>query len=182
MIKANPGEQWKEIQFSTKAMRNSYAVSNHGRVASFKKKFEEGNVISGTINNGYLSLKIKPGGKDLQMMIHRLVAGAFIKRKSAKHDFVIHLNFKKTDNRTANLRWTTKEEMQKHQQKSPNVIASRIARKSKGHKLTIAKVKDIKRKIKNGKTPMKALAKQHKISEMQLYRIRRGENWGEVKA
>ncbi|MEP7169052.1 MAG: HNH endonuclease, partial [Bacteroidota bacterium] len=88
---------------------------------------------------------------------------------------------KKTDNRTTNLRWTTKDEMHKHQQKSPNVISSRNARKSVGHKLTIAKVKDIKRKIKTAKTPMKALAKQHRISEMQLYRIKRGENWAEVK-
>jgi hypothetical protein len=181
MIKTNPGEQWKEIQFSAKAMRSRYAVSNHGRVASFKENFEDGNVISGTINNGYLSLKIKPGGKDLQMMIHRLVAEAFIKRKSGKYTFVIHINFSKTDNRISNLRWTTKEEMQKHQQKSPNVIASRKARKSVGHKLTIANVKDIKRKIKDGKIPMKTIAKQNKISEMQLYRIKRGENWAEIK-
>ena len=71
--------------------------------------------------------------------------------------------------------------MQKHQQKSPKVIASRNARKSVGHKLTVADVKDIKRKIKSGKILMKLIAKQHKISEMQLYRIKRGENWGEVK-
>ncbi|MEP7171634.1 MAG: NUMOD4 domain-containing protein, partial [Bacteroidota bacterium] len=83
MIKTNQGEQWKEIMFSASDMRSRYAVSNHGRVASFKENFEDGNVIAGTINNGYLSLKIKPGGKDLQMMIHRLAAAAFLKRKSS---------------------------------------------------------------------------------------------------
>jgi hypothetical protein len=181
MIKSNPGEEWKEIKFNVSQMRNSYAVSSHGRVASFKNNFEEGKIISGTMNNGYLSLKVKPDGKDLQMMIHRLAAEAFIKRKSNKHVFVIHLNFNKTDNRVTNLRWTTKEEMHKHQQKSPEVIASRNARKSVGHKLTVVKVKDIKMKIKGGKVLMKDIAKQHKISEMQLYRIKRGENWGEVK-
>ncbi|MEO5572004.1 MAG: NUMOD4 domain-containing protein [Bacteroidia bacterium] len=181
MIKTNPGEQWKEIQFNFKGMRNRYAVSTHGRVASFKENLAEGAIISGTLNNGYLALKIKPGGKDLQMMIHRLVAEAFVKRKSSKHVFVSHLNYKKTDNRTANLRWATKEEMYEHQQKSPNVIASRKARKSVGLKLTIAKVKDIKRKIQSGKILMKEIAKQFKISEMQLYRIKRGENWSEVK-
>jgi NUMOD4 motif-containing protein len=180
MIKSNPGEKWKEIKFSVKGMRSRYAVSSHGRVASYKENFDEGNIITGTLNNGYLSLKIKHDGKDLQMMIHRLMAQAFLKRKS-RHDFVVHLNFKKTENRISNLRWTTKEEMQKHQQKSPHVIASRKARKSIGHKLTIAKVKDIKRKIKSGKTQMKAIAKQYKISEMQLHRIKRGENWAEVK-
>jgi len=181
MITSKAGEQWKEIIFSKNSMRYHYAVSNLGRVASFKENLEEGNIISGTINNGYLSLKIKPGGNDLQLMVHRLIADAFIKRKSGNHNFVIHLNFKKTDNRISNLRWTTKEEMQKHQQKSPHVIASREARKGIGHKLNIAKVKEIKRKIRNNNIPMKTIAKQYKISEMQLYRIKRGENWAEVK-
>lgn len=146
MIKSNPGEQWKEVIFNVKGMRNRYAVSNQGRVASFRDNLLEGNIIKGTLNNGYLSLKIKPGRKDLQMMVHRLMAEAFLKKKNGKHAYVIHLNFKKTDNRISNLRWTTKDEMQKHQQKSPFVIASRKARKSVGHKLTIDNVKDIKEK------------------------------------
>ena len=182
MIKTNPKEQWKEIMFNVKGMRNSYAVSNHGRVASYKESFEDGNLLTGTLNNGYLSLKIKPGGKDLQMMIHRLVADAFIKRKSSAHTFVVHLNYKKTDNRIANLKWATKTEMETHQQKSPIVIASRKARRSKGHKLNDEKVKQIKKQIKSrGDNPMKSIAKKFKISEMQLYRIKRGENWGHVK-
>ncbi len=181
MIKSNPGEQWKEVMFNVKGMRYRYAVSNQGRVASFRENLAEGNIIKGTLNNGYLSLKIKPGKKDLQMMVHRLMAEAFLKKKSAKQAYVIHLNFEKTDNRISNLRWAEKDEMQKHQQKSPYVIASRQKRKSIGHKLSIATVKDLKRKIKAGKNTMKAIAKQFKISEMQLYRIKRGENWAEVK-
>lgn len=168
--------------FNIKGMRSRYAVSNQGRVASFKEDFDDGTILSGTLNNGYLSLKIKPGGRDLQMMVHRLVADAFIKRKSAAHAYVIHVNYKKTDNKMANLRWTKKDEMEAHQQKSPNVLASRKERRNVGFKLTVDKVKQIKRKIKNpGTTSMKAIAKQFKISEMQLYRIKRGENWGNVK-
>jgi hypothetical protein len=181
MIKPNPDEEWKEVIFNVKGMRNRYAVSNQGRVASFRDNLLEGNIIKGTLNNGYLSLKIKPGGKDLQMMVHKLISEAFLKGKSLNHAYVIHLNFKKTDNHFSNLRWATKDEMQKHQQKSPFVIASRKARKSVGHKLTIDTVKDIKKKIKDKKITMKAIAKQYNISEMQLYRIKRGENWGEVK-
>lgn len=183
MIKTNPKEQWKEIMFSIKGIRSHYAISSQGRIASYKDNFKEGNILAGTLNNGYLSLKIKPSGKDLQMMIHRLAAEAFLKRKSSAHSFVIHINYKKTDNRIANLRWVSKSEMETHQQKSPFVIASRQKRRSSGHKLTVANVIQIKKKIKNpGLLSMKEVAKQFKISEMQLYRIKRGENWGYVKA
>lgn len=182
MIKIHPREQWKEILFDVKGLRSRYAVSNNGRVASFKESFETGTILSGTLNNGYLSLKIKPGGKDVQMMVHRLVANAFLKRKSKKQTFVIHLNFKKTQNGVKNLRWATKDEMENHQKKNPNVIKSRLARRNEGHKLNIVKVKEIKRKMKNpGNMTMKSIAKKYRISEMQLYRIKRGENWGHVK-
>lgn len=182
MIKKNPNEKWKEIKFRIKGMRSRYAVSSHGRVASFKEKLVDGNILKGTLNNGYLSLKIKPGGKDLQMMVHRLAAEAFLKKKSASKKFVIHLNFKKTDNNTKNLRWASKEEMERHQQKSPNVIRSRKERRIEGHKLNIVKVKQIKRLIKKpGNLTMKKIARKFRISEMQLYRIKRGENWGHVK-
>ncbi len=182
MIKSNPGEQWKEIVFNIKGLRSRYAISNHGRVASFKDNFPDGTLLSGTLNNGYLSLKIKPGGRDLQMMVHRLAADAFLKKKRKDQTIVLHLNYKKTDNNIKNLRWANKDEMEKHQLKNPRVIKSRNARKIAGPKLNIAKVKEIKRKIKNpGTMTMRAIAKKYRISEMQLYRIKRGENWGHVK-
>ena len=182
MLKSNSGEKWKELRFNVKGLRSRYAISTHGRVASFRENLSDGNLLAGTMNNGYLSLKIKPGGKDLQMMVHRLAAEAFQKKKNKNQKFVIHLNHKKTDNLLKNLRWATKEEMERHQQKSPAVIKSRKIRKTEGHKLNIAKVKEIKRKIKNrGTTTMKSIARKYRISEMQLYRIKRGENWGHVK-
>jgi hypothetical protein len=182
MIKPRPNERWKEILFNVKGMRNRYAISSQGRVASFRDEFTEGSILGGTLNNGYLSLKIKPGGRDLQMMIHRLVADAFLKRKNRYQQYVIHLNYNKTDNDSRNLRWASKTEMEKHQEKNPVVIKSRNARKTIGHKLNIPKVREIKRKIKSpGKMTMKSIARRFRISEMQLYRIKRGENWGHVK-
>ena len=182
MVRKNPNEKWKEIRFNAKGLRSRYAISSHGRVASYREKLDDGHLLRGTMNNGYLSLKIKPRGRDLQMMVHRLSAEAFLKKKSKKQAFVIHLNYKKTDNGLKNLRWASKEEMEKHQQKNPNVIRSRNARRIEGHKLNIAKVKQIKKLIKHpgGKT-MKSIARKYRISEMQLYRIKRGENWGHVK-
>ena len=53
----------------------------------------------------------------------------------------------------------------------------------KGLKLNVTKVKSIKRLLaKPGKRTMKQIAEQFDISEMQLYRIKSGENWSHVNA
>lgn len=181
MIKVLPKEQWKEIVFSSKKMRSRYAISNFGRMAAFKNDFSDGSLLAGTMNNGYMSLKIKPGGSDIQLMAHRLVAMAFLKRKSKRHTHVLHLNHKKTDNVLKNLRWATKEEAEKHQRTNPRVINNRRNSKFGGYKLNIAKVREVKKLIKKGDHTMRSIARKFRISEMQLYRIKRGENWGHVK-
>jgi DNA-binding phage protein len=55
---------------------------------------------------------------------------------------------------------------------------------TEGLKLNLAKVKKIKEMIGSKKRTMKMsqIADKFGISEMQLYRIKRGENWGHVKA
>jgi methylphosphotriester-DNA--protein-cysteine methyltransferase len=52
-----------------------------------------------------------------------------------------------------------------------------------GPKLTAAKVKLIKTALfKSKKQPtLKALAKKFKVSDMQIHRIKTGENWGHIK-
>lgn len=182
MIKTLPREQWKEILFNVKNLRSRYAVSNLGRIAVYKDNFEDGQLLAGTMNNGYASLKIKPGGHDIQLMVHRLVAEAFLPKPAKDRVFVIHKNFKKTDNVVSNLKWANQKETEKHAQNNPVVIRSRKQHLAEGHKLNIAKVKEIKKLLRNpGNLTMKSIAKKFRISEMQLYRIKRGENWGHVK-
>jgi hypothetical protein len=67
-----------------------------------------------------------------------------------------------------------------HMIKDPNYIQSKAQYSGRGQKLTTDRVKMIKRKLAAGKTRMKILAKQFGISEMQLYRIKSGANWGHV--
>jgi hypothetical protein len=96
---------------------------------------------------------------------------------------VIHLDYDKKNNKASNLQWATKEEMEEHQQKSPAKLAYKEKQRNrvKGLKLNVTKVKSIKRLLnKPGKKTMKQIAEQFDISEMQLYRIKSGENWGHV--
>jgi len=95
--------------------------------------------------------------------------------------YLVHLDFDKENNRSWNLKWAKKKEMFLHHRKNPK----KINRKGKRtySKLTEGRVRLIKKKIfdPNRKTRMRLIAKQFGISEMQLYRIKSGENWGEVK-
>jgi len=184
MVKPLKNEKWKVINFNKGIFRCEYAVSDHGRLVSYTTNIKDGTMLKGTLMGGYPTLKLKPDGKNMTLFIHRLVAEAFLSKKNERYEYVIHLNYNKEDNRAKNLKWATKEEMETHQQKSPAVLAYRSVNRKKGHKLTDVVVKRIKQMINDKKRvkTMKLIAKHFGISEMQLYRIKSGENWGHVNA
>jgi len=176
-------ESWKVIHLAVRNAKTHYAVSNLGRVCSYHEEIGDGKILGGTIVNGYPALKLKINQKDFQFYIHKLVAEYFLKKTSRSQIYVLHLDHEKTNNKLKNLKWANKAQMEEHQQNSPNVQAYRERTKLKGHKLTAVRVKQIKVKIADTKRRirMKDIARQFGISEMQLYRIKSGENWGHVK-
>ena len=122
-----------------------------------------------------------------QSLVHRLVAQYFIKQPSPAHTLVAHLDYNKLNNKRSNLKWMTPEENYLHQQFSPNVIASkaytggRRKEDAKSTKLSVTKVMLLKKLLNEGK-PMRQLVKQFRVTETQILRIKRGENWAEVQA
>lgn len=115
-------------------------------------------------------------------LFHRLVAMYFLKSPKQNQTIVAHLDFNKLNNKADNLQWMTPEENYAHQQHSPHVIKDKldrrtnIGRHSSVTKLTVTKVMLLKKMLNEGK-PMKQLVKQFKITDTQIYRIKRGENW-----
>jgi NUMOD4 motif/HNH endonuclease len=186
MIKKHAGESWKPLQFQGwKDLRKKYAVSSHGRVASFSQDvLEDGKLLNGSLTTGYRSLNLHRPNSKGTIYIHREVARLFAKRTSPKHRYVVHINHDKLDNRAANLKWATLEEVAKHQQKSPAKIAYKKIQASRtvGLKLNAAQVKNIKKTLDDPqrKITYKKLAEKFGVSEMTLYRIRSGENWGKI--
>jgi len=187
MIKKNPGETWKPIQFAGyKSLRKKYAISSFGKAASFSESIEDdGKLLNGSLTSGYRTLNLHINGGNGTIYIHREIARLFCKKASPKHKYVIHINHKKKDNHFKNLKWATLDEVSSHQQSSPEKIAykKRQANKTVGLKLNATQVKAIKDTIKNPKRKLtyKQLAVKYKVSEMTLYRIKSGENWGKVK-
>lgn len=172
-------EKWKELPMKKSAGQKRYAISNFGRIASFADKIEHGTVLKTRLTQRYPSITIKVGGKNVNYYIHRLVAEQFVRKPSSKHRFVIHLDHKKENNKAKNLRWVTHTDQIAHAKKDPAFLAQLTP--TEGKKLNAEKVKMIKRKLASGKTKIKALAKQYRVSEMQLYRIKSGENWSHIK-
>ncbi|MBK5271644.1 MAG: HNH endonuclease, partial [Bacteroidia bacterium] len=125
MINKSTREIWKPLIFpGWKQLRNRYAVSDAGRIASYKKDIlADGKLLSGSMTTGYRTLNLHRPENKGTLYIHREIMKTFQKKISSKHKYVIHLNHNKLDNRIKNLRWATLEQMIDHQQKSPAKIA-----------------------------------------------------------
>ncbi len=185
-VKKITGESWKTISFKgAKSLRKKYAVSNLGRTASFTKDiYEDGKILTGSVTSGYKTLNLHVEEGNGTLYIHREVAKLFCKKNSPRKKVVIHNNHIKTDNRVENLDWKTPEEASNHQQNSPKKLAYKAAQaqRKKGVKLSQVQVKAIKNSLANAKRKLtyKQLAEKYKVSEMTIYRIKSGENWGSV--
>ncbi|MEX1239109.1 MAG: NUMOD4 domain-containing protein [Cyclobacteriaceae bacterium] len=178
-IKFLTGERWKELDLKKGVTTKRYAISNRGRIVSFKNKIEDGYILRPRLTQGYPSVTIGREANRQNYYLHRLVAEYFIKQASAKHNFVIHADHVKENNRADNLKWVKHETQIVHALKDPNVLVRQNP--EEGPKLNASKVKQIKRALQSKKQPtLKALAKQFKVSDMQIHRIKTGENWSHV--
>ena len=186
MIKKLPGEVWKPLLFSgSKDLRNKYALSTLGRIASYKvDPLEDGKLLNGSMTTGYKTLNLHRPGNKGTLYIHRELAKLFLKKPSVKYKFVINKNHNKLDNNIKNLKWATLDDMVEHQQKSPAKIAYKRKQASRtvGLKLTASQVKKIKVLLNNDKrrVTIRQLADKYDVSEMTMYRIKSGENWARI--
>lgn len=124
---------------------------------------------------------------NFHVLIHRAMAELFLERKEGD-EVVIHKDFDKLNNNLDNLAWVTKEVSFARYGDSPAYQAYIKSDKAKNSqknivrnfKLTKNDVLYIKEKLSQGKT-LKELAHRFGVSDMQIYRIKIGENWSNVK-
>lgn len=102
-------EIWKDI----KGYEGKYQVSNMGRVRSLDRIDRAGAKRKGQIlkpnieSNGYVRVHLADGKGYNRESVHRLVAEAFVERKSGTDNIVNHLDNNPSNNRADNLEWTT---------------------------------------------------------------------------
>ncbi len=180
MIKTQKNEIWKPIKFKKGInTRGKYAVSNLGRIASYDKKVEDGNLLNGTTVGGYKAISVRNLEVSQTLYIHKLVAENFVKKNNPKQKFVIHLDHNKANNKHNNLNWATYAEIGKNITRNPE-HKLRMRTKPNNSKLTPAKVSAIKALLSKGKK-VTDIAAKYDMSTMQIYRIKRGSVWGAVK-
>jgi len=189
-------EAFKEIELDGE-LKFRYAISNFGRLISFTENFDDGRIVKGSITDGYriFRYKLRTGYKiyHRHKFFHRLVAEQFLPKTFDEQTYVLHLDHNLANDIVDNLQWATRDEMLQHQNRNPRVRKSRkqsgkrIAkwnRKNKrdGKKLTSAQVALIKEILSNPERDVnqKIIAHQFGISQMQVYRIKSGKNWGHV--
>jgi hypothetical protein len=180
------GEVWKPIIFGDNIADGvKMHASNLGRIKSFAIDKVDGIILQQGLVNKYLAISAQKKGdpsipaknRRQRFYVHKVIAETFLTRPSEEHVFVLHLNYKQGDNWLYNLKWATKREKELHFFENPNYINMPT------HKLSEGQVRIIKKKLAdpNRTTRLKMIAKNFGISEMQLYRISSGENWGHVK-
>lgn len=100
-------ERWKEVD----GTGGRLLVSDQGRVKSLLR---DGRILKATKDKkGYLRLRVTLDRKRYAFKVHRLVASAFIENPDNKPQ-VNHINGDKSDNRAANLEWSSNIENAHH--------------------------------------------------------------------
>lgn len=181
-MKSFRNEKWKLFEKENYNVdKEKIYISNYGRVK--KEVSDDVFVLShiGKINNfETFSYPVKNSKRRKNFYLHRAVGFAFLERKD-DGKFIIHINHNLTDNYYKNLKWVNQKELTAHQLTNPKRRAKFGIKP--GAKLTEGKVKIIKKKLldPNRKTRLRIIASQFGITTTQLYRIKSGENWGDVK-
>lgn len=108
---SEPGESWRDIP----DFFNHYMVSDYGRVLSLPRfansangsREVEGRILTPKLDvSGYKRVILSSDGASKTMLVHRLVAKAFVANPS-NLPVVDHINCDPTDARACNLRWCT---------------------------------------------------------------------------
>lgn len=189
MVILHRDEVFEDLPFEhAKLMKRGYKISNYGRLISHtigKEDFKlmKMNVISGFNTFRY---KINENGKTLNkaLMISKIIGELFVEKKSENDNYLIHLDYNNSNDHYSNLKWVSLEEKKQHDAKNPKIVAGRVKAlktksKTDGSKLTVSQAVRIKKALKNENKnyTLRELAKKYKVSDMQIHRIKTGENW-----
>lgn len=159
--KLNPTEQWKTIT----GYEGRYEVSDKGRVRSLTGVFLL--YLKPSANScGYFQVQLRKDGNRKPLLVHRLVALAFIPNETHR-DCVDHVSGDHTDNRLENLRWVTRQE--NHRFAAENG-------KLKGSVNTPEQVREIF-ELKNKGLNQKQIHEVTGISRQMITKIVSGKHW-----
>lgn len=169
-------EEWNYIPDTSE----KYMVSNYGRVKSFCNS-TEGKILKPSFTKGFKTVCLRIGDKRKTVLVHKLTADLFV-NKNESDDMVIHIDWNKGNNYYKNLQWVNRKDGYDRILKRLHHINRTTTRKRRvtNSKLEPKDVEVLKSMLAKG-IKQKVIAKLFCISEMQVSRIKKGENWGNIK-
>ena len=176
-LKKLEDEEWRPIP----GTNNRYLLSNYGRVRSYVLDSVDGKVLKCGKVKGFKVITVPIDEKKKTCCVHKLVAELWLGKPSEQHKYVTHLDSNLNNNHFSNLKWLTEEEMREHYSRYFKIKYNKpsFQRILTKNKLTEKDVVLLKSMLNRG-VRQSVIAKLFSISEMQVTRIRRGENWGHV--
>ena len=164
-------ENWKKIEGYEK-----YSVSNLGRVRrdTSSKGTNPGRIMQGGNNkDGYKQVCLSKNGSTKTLILHRLVAKAFIPNPENLPE-INHLNGK-TDNSAKSLEWSTRSRNMQHAYDT-GLKTSPKGQYHPGSKLTDDEVFQIKKLLSENLSQYK-IAKEFQVSVGTINKIKTGKTW-----
>lgn len=179
-IKSIPWEKWAKVPTPFPTKTKDYFISTFGRVKSVDKLTGEESLRKIAYANRVAAVSITlKGDKYFSIFVARTVANLFIENPKC-YDCIIHLDRDPKNNNKKNLKWVDKSTAARYILEGEKERG--YQRKKGGQvKMTASKVALLKKRLIRGKTKRKVLAKSFGITETQIKRIERGENWGHVQ-
>ena len=180
-VKVFWNEQWKKVDFGKPTKNCDYHISNFGRIKSVDKLTNRERLLKGAKARGgliMLNQKLKDNSTGI-VYIHRFVAENFLDRTSPEQEYILHIDYDKSNNMVNNLRWATEDDWKEYQKKNPH-HKGRPAR-TKNYKLTETQVRLMKKMLLRGKTKRKIIARKFGVSENCAYKIEKGIRWSHIE-
>ncbi len=169
-------EIWKELTFTDK----KYEISNYGRIKSYCYDKQNGRIVKLGNIKGFYNVSLRVNGKKKSYLVHKLTAEYFVAKTAENQDVVIHLDWNKQNNYFSNLQWVTKDESYKRMHKVLQEARKKAGKVVTSSKLSTEDVAFIKGMLEKG-VKQNIIAKLFCVSEMQISRIARKENWAEIE-
>lgn len=176
-------EEWRKVP----GWEADYEVSSHGRVRSLPRESRNRYgriVVPGRMlrpfnrDRGYLGVCLQRKRRRSSVMVHCLVALAFIGPRPHEHD-VCHFNDERSDNRLDNLRYDTRIGNLADARRNGRIAGAKGERNGRA-KITDEIVREIRRRVVGGATH-RSLARELGVSRDIVRHVANGKTWSHVE-
>ncbi len=147
-------------------------ISTYGRPTRRLRRLER-------IKDGYLRVSLQHHGREVRVLVHRLVAMAFLGNCSGKFE-VNHKDGNKSNNAASNLEYVTPRENIRHSIEKLGVQRASGERHPMS-KLSWKQVGEIRARWESGHVTKKQIALEYRVSESTVGRAINGRSWRKAR-